>query len=309
MKVIFPPRPIGRRSLVGAIAAGVACRVSPAIAQPSRSVIATFSVVRDLVQSIGGGRWQIDELIASGGDAHVYSATPADAIRLQRADLLVSNGLGFETWLPRLTSAAQFRGREAVASAGIEPLMRAASAHAMTRTPDPHCWHDVTLVRRYAANIGQALGDADASGAADYRRRLGEIDGALVRLDTWVREEVGRVPAPKRRVVCGHDAFAYLARAYGVEVFALQGPDHDHAPNARELARLVTRVRDRQVKAVFAVHHGNRALVDQVARDSGGFVAGVLYGDSLSPANGPAATYEAMIRYNVSALVSGMLRN
>lgn len=270
--------------------------------------IATFSILRDLTQSIGGDRWQISELIGPGGDAHHFRPTPADAIRLQRAEVLVSNGLGFEAWLPRLLASVSFGGRQAVASTGIEPLMRGASVHGTTGMADPHCWHDVALMRRYAANIAQAFGDADRAGESAYRRRLGELDGALVRLDAWVRDEIARVPARKRRVVCAHDAFGYFARAYGVEVIALGGVDHDHEPNARDLARLIALVRREQVKPLFAVHHGNRALIDQVARETEGFLADTLYSDSLSDAIGPAATYEAMMRYNVGALVAGMLR-
>lgn len=300
---------VRRRSLLGAALAPVAFPFARAAAQTGPRAIATFSILRDLVQSIAGGGWQVDSLIGPDGDAHVYRATPADAIRLQRAGLLVSNGLGFETWLPRAAAAAPFQGRHVVASAGIDPLMRAASGHAKSRTPDPHCWHDVTLARRYATNIAQALIEVDPAGQSDYRRRVRELDDALGTLDTWVREQVTRVPPPKRRVVCSHDAFGYFARAYGVEVITLQGGDHDHAPSARELARLATRVRDQQVKALFYVKHHNRAVIDQLARETGGTVAGALYSDTLSTANGPAASYEAMIRYNVGVLAAGMLSN
>lgn len=309
---------VRRRSFLSAAAlAPVAFPVARAAAQTGSQsgpqyghrAIATFSILRDLAQTLGGDRWQVDALIGPDGDAHVYQATPADTTRLKRAGLLVSNGLGFETWLPRATAAAPFQGRHAVASAGIDPLMRAASAHATTRMPDPHCWHDVALARRYAANIAQALSDVDPAGRPDYRRRLGDLDVALAALDAWVRDQVARIAPSQRRVVCSHDAFGYFARAYGVEIITLLGGDHDHAPSAREIAQLISRVREQKVRALFSVHHGNRAAIAQIARETGGTVVGALYSDALSAAGGPAATYEAMIRYNVSTLVAGMLRN
>ncbi|MFM8533004.1 MAG: metal ABC transporter solute-binding protein, Zn/Mn family [Acidimicrobiia bacterium] len=303
-----PTVPI-RRRLVLATLASVAFPSSRASAQAVLQAIATFSILRDLIQTIGGEKWQVTALVGPGGDAHHYHATPADSIRLQRAGLLVSNGLGFEAWLPRVVSAAPFRGRHLVASKGIEPLMSAPTGHAKNRTPDPHCWHDIALARRYAANIAEVLGEVDPPGQLDYQRRVGEFDGALAILDTWVREQVARVPTAQRRVVCSHDAFAYFGRAYGVEILTFRSGDHDHAPSAREVARLVSQVREEKVKALFYVHHGSRAQIDQIARETGGTVAGALYSDALSAANGPAATYEAMIRYNVGVLVAGLLRS
>jgi zinc/manganese transport system substrate-binding protein len=271
--------------------------------------VATFSILKDLTEELADGRWRVTALVGPDADIHSYQATPGDARSLARADLMISNGLTLEGWLPRLVGAAEFKGRSVVASRGIVPLTPAGMPGMAARAVDPHCWQDVALARRYSANIADGLAAADPDGAETYRRRLAGLDRRLAALDAWVRSEIARVPVDRRRVITNHDAFGYFARAYGVEFLAARGIDPERAPTAREFAHLVSQVRRHRVKALFIENFGNRALIDQLAQETDGFVGRPLYTDALSAPAGPAATYEAMMRHNVVALVEGMLHN
>ena len=209
----------------------------------------------------------------------------------------MSNGLGFEGWIDRLADAADFKGTRVVASAG-------APADA-----DPHCWQDVACTRRYIANIAEGLAAADPANAAGYRARAERYDQRLAMLDAWIRREIAGVPEARRQAITGHSSFRYFARAYEVRFSAPRGYSTDSEPTARDVANLIRQVREQKVKALFIENMSNPTLVAEIARDSGAIVGPRLYSDALSKPDGPAPTYEAMMRHNVTALVQGMQKN
>jgi zinc/manganese transport system substrate-binding protein len=296
---------LGRRTLLGTAAFALLPQSLCAEARPQ--VVATFSILADLAGEIVGARAKVATLVGPNADTHSYQGRPHDAEVVARAPLLISNGLGFEAWLPRLAAAGKFSGRHIVASDGITPLLWPADA--ARGVPDPHCWHDVGCARRYVANILAGLVEVDSANADFYRERAATFDARLAGLDSWVRTEIARVPADKRRVITDHAAFGYFARAYGVEFLNARGFGAENAPAARQMAALITLVRTEKTRALFVETLTDPRLIEQVARDSGGFVGDTLYSDALSPPEGPAATYEALMRHNVGALVAGMEKN
>jgi zinc/manganese transport system substrate-binding protein len=282
----------------------------PAFGQTKPKVVATFSILGDLVREVGGERVDLAVLVGPDTDAHTYQPKPSDARTLAVAQALVSNGLGFEGWIDRLAKAAPFKGRAIAATAGVAILEATPSpGHSHTHGPDPHCWQDVARTRRYVANIADGLVAADAANAAYYRERAQSYDKRLAELDQWVKAEIAKVPPAQRKAITSHDAFHYFASAYGVQLHSARGYSTDSEPSARDEAALIREVREQKVKALFVENMSNPGLVDQIARESGGVVGRRLYSDALSAPSGPAATYEAMMRHNVTALVAGMLKN
>lgn len=267
-----------------------------ALADTRLKVVATFSILGDLVAEVGGDKVDLTVLVGPDTDAHAYQPKPADARALAAAKALVRNGLGFEGWIDRLAETASFKGLHIVASAGV-------------RNKDPHCWQDVACARRYVANIVAGLAERDAANATSYRDRAASYDARLGALDAWIRGEIGRVPADRRKAITSHDSFGYFASAYGVTFHAARGVNTESEPSARDVAQLIRQVREQKIKALFLENMTNPMLVNQIARDSGATVGPPLYTDALSKADGPAASYEAMMRHNVAALVAGMLKN
>jgi len=283
------------RALLAALLLALAAL--PASAEPRLKVVATFSILGDLAASIGGDKTDVSVLVGPDADAHTYQPRPTDARTLASAQVLVSNGLGFEGWIDRLAEAADFKGRRIVASAGA------------AQESDPHCWQDVACTRRYVDNIAQGLAAADPANAAYYQARAARYDQRLAELDRWIRVEITRVPEGQRKAITGHSSFRYFARAYGVAFSAPRGYNTESEPTARDVANLIRQVREQKVKALFIENMTNPALVAEIARDSGATVGPRLYSDALSKPGGPAPTYEEMMRHNVTALVAGMSKN
>src|SRR5438445_994842 len=164
-------------------------------AEAKLKVVATFSILGDLVANVGGDKVDVAVLVGPDADAHTYQPRPSDARTLAGAQVLVSNGLGFEGWIDRLAEAAGFKGRHIVASAGA------------AQESDPHCWQDVACTRRYVANIAEGLSAADPAHASLYRARAAEYDRRLADLDRWIRAEIARVPEDQRKAITGHNSF------------------------------------------------------------------------------------------------------
>ena len=273
-------------------------------------VVATFSILGDLVGEVGGDRVELSTLVGADTDAHAYQPKPADARTVADAKALVSNGLGFEGWIDRLAKAAPFKGRAIVASAGVPTIAAGHShGHSHGHGPDPHCWQDVAAARRYVDTIAKGLAAADPAGAERYRDRAAAYDARLIELDGWVRSEIGKVPANQRKAITGHDSFRYFSKAYGVQFQSPRGYNTSTEPSAKDVAALIRQVREQKIKALFVENMTNPGLVEQIAREAGAVVGPRLYSDALSKPGGPAATYEAMMRHNVTALVAGMLKN
>jgi zinc/manganese transport system substrate-binding protein len=298
-----------RRSLLGF--ATLAALPSTAWGQARTiPVVASFSILADLVRQVGGDRVEVAPLVGPEGDAHAYQPSPADARRLADARLLVVNGLGFERWLDRLVKASGTKAKVVVASEGLKPISAALedghSHPGHSRDVDPHAWQNVANVRTYVANICDALIAVDPDGKEGYGERAARYTGELDRLDAEIRQVVASIPPGRREIVTTHDAFAYFAAAYGLRFTAAQGVSTENEPTARDAARIIRQVRAGRIPAVFVETLSDPRLMEGIARESGARIGGKLYSDSLSGPGGPAATYLDMMRSNARTLAAAL---
>ena len=285
----------------------LACSTQAEAAAPVR-VVASFSILEDIVRRIGGGEVAVTSLIGPDSDAHVFEPNPDQARLLAKARIFVVNGLGFEGWLTRLTRSAQFGGVVVTAADGVAPITTTEPGET-SPMPDPHAWQDPRNGIVYADNIARALAAIDPAHAQAYRQRFQTYKTELDALDRQVRGTLAEIPADKRRVITSHDAFAYYGKAYGVTFLAAEGLSTDSEPSAKSLAELVRQIRRKGIKALFLENISDPRLVEQLARDTGTIPGPPLYSDALSQPNGPAPTYIRMIEYNTAALKQGMLKN
>lgn len=291
------------KPLLGALAALVlSVFVLNAQAQPLQAV-ASFTVIADMVRNVGGERVHVTSLIGPNGDPHVYEPTPADAQALKTADVAFVSGLHLEGWLDRLITASGYRGEPVVLSHGIKTRSMEEDGQPIT---DPHAWNSAANAVIYVRNIVTALERIDPAGAPEYQANGDRYIAQLQSLDAYARAKVQAVPAAQRKVLTSHDAFGYFGDAYGVTFMAPLGFSTEAEPSAADVARLITQIKAEHVSAYFFENSGDPRLVKQIAAASGARPGGELYVESLSPADGPAASYVQMFRYNVDQLVKAM---
>lgn len=286
----------------------------PAWAEPVK-VVASFSILGDMVRQIGGDQVTVTTLVGPNGDAHVYQPTPGDAKAIAAADLIVVNGLGFEGWFDRLFKASQSKALVVVASTGVVPQTmqdedeggtHSSHRHDHATMTDPHAWQSLANGRLYAGNIGEALAQVAPERAEHFLAAAAAYSQRLGLLEAWVHRELGAIPKPERRIITSHDAFGYFGKAYGIELMAPMGFSTEAEPTAKEVAALIRQMKTTKVRAVFIESMSDPRLIQQISKDGGGRVGGTLYSDSLSPPDGPAATYEAMFRHNVGVLKAAL---
>ena len=300
-----------RQILFGLFAALLlAALPSTAKAQDKLPVVATFSILGDLVSNVGGDRVAVKSLVGANGDAHVYSPSPADARTLADAKLIVTNGLGFEGWLTRLVKSSNSKARNVVASKGVKPRKLAGKhAHDHGHGPsdgDPHAWQSVANAKTYVANIRDGLIAADPAGKAVYEANAAAYLDKLEALDREIRETIAKIPPERRRIITTHDAFGYFSDAYGVEFVAPQGVSTESEASARDVARIITQIKKQKIPAVFLENISNPRLLKQIADETGAKVGGTLYSDALTDEKGPAPTYIDLFRHNIRTLSAAL---
>ena len=267
-------------------------------------VVATFSILGDMVKRIGGDHVAVTTLVGADGDAHVYQPIPADARAVSQADILVFNGLAFEGWLDRLVEASDFDGIRVVASEGIEPIaFEDGDDHAAF---DPHAWQSLANAVVYVDNITAVLATADPANASSYYRNRAAYVAEIEALDAEIREIAAGLPADGRTVVTSHDAFGYFSEAYGLHFVAPHGVSTESEPSAADVAALIRQIRGEGIKAIFIESITDSRLLEQIANETGASIGGTLYSDSLSKPDGPASTYLDMMRYNALTLARAL---
>jgi zinc/manganese transport system substrate-binding protein len=287
-----------------------ALAAGPAVAEPLK-VVASFSILGDLVARIGGDRVAVTTLVGPDGDAHVFSPSPADAKKVADARVIVENGLGLEGWMSRLAKSAGSKAAVVIAARGVETRKMeddeggGAHDHGQEIT-DPHAWQAVPNVKIYVGNIRDGLVAADPEGKAAYDANAARYAQDLDALDGEIRAAWAKVPPDRRRVITSHDAFGYYAAAYGVEMIAPQGVSTETEASAKDVARIIRQIKAEKIPAVFVETISDKRLVQRIAKETGAKIGGALYSDALSPQGGPAATYLDMMRSNLRELTAAL---
>lgn len=285
-----------------------------AVAAARVQVVASFSILGDMVQQVGGDRIEVLLLAGPGQDAHVVQPSPREVRRVTQAQVVFSNGLGFEGWMGRLLKSANYKGHHVIVSKGITPrrdphakpqgAARHDGKHHHHHGPDdPHAWQDVRNAMVYVRNITNGLCRVDPAHCVEYQERSVKYNAALSQLHDEIHAEWSAIETSQRKVVTSHDAFAYYAQAYGVTFLAAQGISTESASSPRGVGMLIQQIRRESIKALFIESISDPRMIEQIARETGLRPSGTLYSDSLSGADGPASSYLQMMRHNTQSLI------
>lgn len=304
-------------SVISAFVVLCSVLVSHSVSAEPLRVVASFSVLSDWVAQVGGDEVSVVSLVGMDEDVHVYKATPRDMVSLARSDLLVMNGLGLEGWLDRVVKASGFKGQALIASNGISGLAIDPQSHhhhhgqevhdradQATEGLDPHAWTSLRQAKVYVQNITQALIAARPSKKSYFEGRAEAYYTQLNTLDQVLVEAFNALPGADKNIVIPHNAFAYLARDYGLKVHSLSGLSTKSETSAQRVADVVRAIQKQNIKAIFAENVMNTRLIEQVQNETQVTIAGTLISGALSEDKAPS--YLAMMRYNFDTLVRAL---
>ncbi|MCP4426126.1 MAG: zinc ABC transporter solute-binding protein [Chloroflexi bacterium] len=273
-------------------------------------VVATTSIIGDVVAQVGGEAIELTTLMEPGQDPHSYEPGARELTAVADADVIFINGWDLEESLARDLENIGESVTVVPVSANIEPL-------AMTPNPkgiagaDPHVWMSIHNVERWTENISAVLSDLDAANAAIYAANVASYQVQLADLDAYAQEQLAAIPADRRVLVANHRAFSYFARDYELEMLGTVIPGFSSLaePSADDLTDLIGKMENRGVCTIFT----ETAVGDQLAQVVAGelnFCDQVqvlpLYTGSLGPTDSPANTYIGMMRFNIDAIAQGL---
>lgn len=276
------------------------------------SVVATTTIVGDVVNQIAGNLIKLTILLPTGADPHAFEPKPVDIAAIADADLVFANGAGLETFMEPLIQNAGGDAKVIEISEGI-PLIQFKDLHEAEAGSDehgeydPHVWHNPRHVMVWVENIAQALSQADPDHASDYQSNAARYTESLEILDAQIEQIVMDIPVEKRLLVTDHLTFGYFAQRYGFEVVEsiIPGFSTLSSPSAQELATLQDQIRQKNIQAIFVGVSVNPALSEQIALDTGVQLV-FVYTGALSEADQPAATYIQMMEYNAQAIAAAL---
>jgi ABC-type Zn uptake system ZnuABC Zn-binding protein ZnuA len=279
------------------------------------NVLATINIVGDVVRQIGGETIVLTTLIPASANPHAFAPTPQDVAAIAEADVVFINGLGLEEFFaPLIENSGIDTNHILSVSDGIEAIEFADEHDASSAeeehdhgSVDPHVWLNPLNVRVWADNIAAALSALDPANASTYATNAAAYQEELELLDADIQQQAAQISEANRKLVTDHDSLGYFADRYGFEVIGAIIPAYSSAaqPSAQELAALQEAIQAYNVPAVFVDTTVNPQLAEQLSRDTGIQLV-PIYTGSLSEADGPAATYVDMMRYNVNVIVSGL---
>jgi len=289
----------------------------------SLRVIATTSVLGDVVGNVVGDRSRVEVLMPVGADPHSLQASAAQAAAMREADLVVVNGLGLEEGLHAVIEAAEADGVMVVEAASfVEALPfgdeQASNGHEVDEsveegeahgTLDPHIWTDPTRMADVVTGLGEVLAGADPACAGMWHAAAEDYRAELLSLDGEIEAILASIPAEQRKLVTNHHAFGYFADRYGFEVLGtiIPGGDTLAGPSPADLAALVDTLEREGVRAVFAETTQPVDLAEAVAAELGEEVVVVsLYTGSLGPSGSGAETYIGMQRTNAERIAAAL---
>ncbi|MER8605267.1 zinc ABC transporter substrate-binding protein AztC [Mesorhizobium sp. M1156] len=290
---------------------------SSAFAEPLK-VVASFTIIADFAKNVGGDRIDLTTIVGPDGDAHVYEPSPADAVAMAKADIVLVNGLHFEGFLQRLVDASATKASIAVLTKGVTPInfkpefaeadvAEGAETDGGKTVTDPHAFQSIANAKIYVKNIADAFCAADAAGCDSYKANAAAYTQNLEALEGEVQAAIQSIPQEKRVVITSHDAFGYFEQAYGLTFLAPEGVSTESEPSAADVAKLVSQVKQDKAAAIFVENITNPRLIEQIASETGIKVGGTLYSDALSQPDGPAATYIDLMHNNIAQIKGAIL--
>lgn len=300
------------------------------------NVVTSFSILEDFARQVGGDRITVKSIVPVNGDVHAYEPRPTDVIAFKRADLVLANGLQFDTFMQRLAKSSETKAPVVEVTKGIEPLKNTEDEHGHGAESahddhdhghdhdhdhdhahehdhdhgeyDPHAWQSVPNAMIYVKNIADALCKVDSAGCESYKANASAYTEKLQALHESVKAAFSALPKDKRTLITSHDAFGYLGAAYGLTLLAPEGTSSATEATAADVAAIIRQIREDKGSAVFMENISNPALIKQIASEGNVAVGGKLYSDALSGPDEPAPTYLKMMQYNADTITKAILK-
>lgn len=298
----MPRLPVARAAFVVAALASIACLTAcsnarhgaPGAVGGPIAVVTTISTLESFVHGVGENHVRVESIVPVGASPETFEPTPQDVATVARAQLLVENGAGLETWLDRLLHDAGTSAPVIVCANGLP-----------VKGDNPHLWMDPQLAKQYVLKIRDGLIALDPKNAADYRANATRYNARLDKLTKHIQAQIDTLPPSHRYMIVFHNAWQYYNDRFGITTLGFVERNPGQEPNPQQIAQLVDLAKQHGVRAVFSEPEYSPKLLATIAQGAGIGVVDNLYDDSVgTKAN--VADYISMLQYDTNVIVNGL---
>ncbi len=276
-----------------------------ATAQQKLQILATASMWQDMCKVISGNLVDCDVIVPIGSDPHLYEPTPADLLKVSRADAILINGLTFEGWLSKLIINSGTKAKQIIITTGVQAI----ESEYFHNATDPHAWMSAQNGILYATNIYHALAELDPIHEAEYRFNYGLYIKELKELDSYIHDKIQSIPAEKRVLITSHDGFRYFGNQYGLTLEPLQGTSTESDVQSTTLLHVNQVIQQKKIPAIFIESTINPKLIQQIQSENKIEIGGKLFADSLGDSLSRAQTYIEMLKYDADVIHTGLIKS
>lgn len=274
-------------------------------------VVATTTMLTDLLKEIGGEHVEVNGLMSAGVDPHLYKASARDVIFMQSADLVAYSGLELEGKMGEIFQGLEKQKKTVIALENGLSEKDVIFTGGNSKTIDPHIWFDVELWEKAAIEVSKGLISADPENEISYQANVEAYLLELEELDLYVTNRVNEIPEENRILVTAHDAFSYFGKGYGFDVIGLQGLNTKAEAGTGDISQLADFIVENDIKAIFIESSVPTRTIEslQAATKAKGFdveIGGELYSDSLGDQENDTETYIKTVKSNVDTIVDAL---
>ncbi|MFH4355447.1 MAG: metal ABC transporter substrate-binding protein [Neisseriaceae bacterium] len=274
-------------------------------------VVTSFSVFGDWVKAIGGQQVSVQNLVGPDEDLHHYSLKAGDMVKLNRADLIIAQGLHLEPqpltnalrtqnskllWLERA-----YPREKLLAFSSVKQGMMVSLPKTGITGVDPHTWHDPFLVRKALLLIRDKLIEKDPTHCVEYKERYSNYVNELDKLEEWAKKQFAQVDSTSMLMTI-HGGFAYLAQHYHLPYYSLEAGREEAQLSAKKISFSIDLIKKNKIKYIFLEKNAERRLAELIAKPSHTFIVDNLYSDFLSSKDSQASTYLSLMRHNIQQI-------
>lgn len=281
----------------------------PSTSSPKKSIIVTHSILGSIVKDLVGDKVTVTVSVPNGLDPHEWESSARDIEAINKADLVIQNGLGFEGGLQKTLETARDKGVKfftasdyiEVRHVGTGEGIPSGEQDQVIGAPDPHLWTDPIAMKSVVGALAPAL-MKDLN--LDVASQASNLESQLDSLDKEVAEMVAAIPQEDRKLVTGHESMGYFAQRYGFKLVGVIIPSlsTQAGVSAADLAALKKAIIDNQVKVIFTELGTSPAVAKVIGDETGVKVI------ELTPVTLPSdGSYFTFMR-NLASVITGALK-
>lgn len=275
-------------------------------------VICTTGVIADAISNILPSNFEVTALMGPGVDPHVYKSKASEMKKMMNADVIVNNGIHFES---NLIDAIEEIGKTGfvISLGNIVPQKRLRKTTEFGTAYDPHFWHDVNLFATSIDLAGKKFSEKFPSSKSYIDSATISYTKILLQTEKYVRNEIAKIPDSSRVLITAHDAFGYYGRLFDIEVKGVQGISTSSDISIRGITELTDFIVSRNIPSIFVENSVSEKNINSVVEGckSKGLnlkIGGTLYSDGLGDSESGADTYIKMIKKNTNSIVSALAK-